>query len=94
MSANVLSHETCHGHTALPAPASSAVFGGRAAISCDAGEWKRVDLCDGVMRGPGAQWECGGAAVALGGCHGTGRVRVTIFSRRNSYGEKETGAGL
>lgn len=35
------------------APAGSALFGGWAAISCDAG--KKAGLCDGAMSGPGAQ---------------------------------------
>lgn len=78
----------------LPAPASSALLEGWAAISGGAGEWKRVGLCEGVMRSTGQQQECGGMAVALGGCHGASRVRVTIFSRRNSYGEMGTGEGL
>lgn len=58
------------------------------------GSGRGLIWCDGVMRGPRVQWECGDAVVALGGCHGTGQVRVTIFSRRNSYGEKGAGEGL
>lgn len=38
----------------------------------DAGKRKRVDLCDGVMRGPGAQRECGGTVLAVTGQLGEG----------------------
>lgn len=65
MGANVLSHETCHGHTALPAPAR---------------EWKRVGLCDGVMRDP---------KHGAGGCYGSGEGLIL----RSACGEKGTAGG-
>lgn len=49
---------------------------------------KRVDLCDGVMRGTkGVWWNSVGR-------HRDGWVRVTVFSCRNASGEKEQGEVL
>lgn len=56
-------------------------------ISCHAGREGAGFLCWGA-EGPQ------GAVVALVGPHRTGQGRVTVFSCRNSHGEKGTGEGL